>query len=99
VYAGSLLPEDVTSEWIETKRRQLQAMSAEAARQLAELLLGQDDPRGAIEVCRTGIAVDRYADPLWRLLLRGLAADGDLAGQARARAQYDAVLTELGIEH
>ena len=81
------------------KRRQLQAMSAEAARQLAELLLEQDDRSGAIEVCRTGIAVDRYADPLWRLLLRGLAADGDLAGHARARAQYDAVLTELGIDH
>jgi DNA-binding SARP family transcriptional activator len=97
LYAGSLLPEDATSEWIDTRRRQLQAMAVEAARHLAELLAGRDDQRQAIEVCWAGIAIDRYADPLWRLVLDALAADDDWAGHARASAEYDAVLADLGV--
>ena len=96
-YAGPLLPEDSSSEWVETRRRRLQALAAEAARQLAELRLADGDAPRAIEVCRAGLAIDRFADPLWRLLLRALDADGDPAGHARASTEYDAVLAELGI--
>jgi DNA-binding SARP family transcriptional activator len=97
LYAGSLLPEDAASEWVDTKRRQLQTMAVDAARQLAELLLERGDQRGAIDACWSGIAVDRYADPLWRLVLDALAADEDWAGHARASAEYDAVLADLGV--
>ena len=96
-YAGPLLPEDSSSEWVETRRRRLQALAVEAARQLAELRLADGDAPRAIEVCRAGLAIDRFADPLWRLLLRALDADGDPAGHARASTEYDAVLAELGI--
>ena len=54
-------------------------------------------PLAAIEVCRAGLAIDRFADPLWRLLLRALDADDDPAGHARAGTEYDAVLAELGV--
>ena len=55
-------------------------------------------PAEAVAVARRGLAVDRYSDPLWRLLARQRStADGDLAEQARAVAHYDEVLAELGI--
>ena len=82
---------------IERKRKQLRAMCAEAARQLAELLLARGDPRGAIEVCRNGIGIDRYADTRGGSSCEADAGDGDLAGHARATAQYDVVVAELSI--
>jgi hypothetical protein len=72
-------------------------MATDVARALAELLLDQDRPAEAISVCRSGLDIDRYSDPLWRLLLDALRADGDLAGHAVALADYDAVLAELGV--
>jgi two-component SAPR family response regulator len=51
----------------------------------------------AADACRTGLAVDRYCDPLWRLLVAALEAGGDLAETARTVAQYDEVLAELGV--
>jgi DNA-binding SARP family transcriptional activator len=98
LHRGALLPEDVASDWIERNRRELQAMAADAARRLAGALLADGDAVGAIEVCRAGLAVDRYADPVWRLLIEALHADGDLAGRALAEAQYDAVLAEIGVD-
>jgi DNA-binding SARP family transcriptional activator len=97
LYAGDLLPEDITADWVIAPRRQLQSAAADAAHSLASLLL-ESMPGEAVSVARWGLAVDRYSDPLWRVLLAALAADGDLAGRALAEAGYDDVLRDLGVE-
>ena len=54
-------------------------------------------PGAAVAVCRAGLRIDRFCDPLWRTLLRALQHDHDHAGHAVAVAEYDAVLAELGV--
>jgi two-component SAPR family response regulator len=97
LYTGELLPEDGTAEWAVASRQRLQAAAADAAHALGSLLLEAGRPGEAVAVARWGLAVDRYSDPLWRLLLATLTADGDLAGHALALARYDDVLRELGV--
>jgi DNA-binding SARP family transcriptional activator len=97
LYVGDLLPEEGAAEWVVAIRDQLRAAAAEAAHSLGQVLLDTGRPDEAVGVSRWGLAVDRYSDPLWRLLLGALAADGDLAGHALAATRYSDVLAELGI--
>jgi DNA-binding SARP family transcriptional activator len=97
LYAGDLLPDDGAADWVVTLRQQLQAAATDAAHSLGTLLLHGGRPAEAVGVCRWGLATDRYCDPLWRLLLESLEADGDLAGRALAMARYDEMLAELGV--
>jgi DNA-binding SARP family transcriptional activator len=97
LYAGDLLPDDGAADWVVTLRHQLQASATDAAHSLGALLLHEGRPAEAVGVCRWGLATDRYSDPLWRLLLDSLQADGDLAGRALAMARYDELLAELGV--
>jgi DNA-binding SARP family transcriptional activator len=94
---GELLPEEGAADWVIGRRQAVVSDVIEAATGLAEILLDRGDPGEAVKVCRNGLAADRYCDPLWRLLLQALDAAHDTAGHARARHQYDAVLTDLGI--
>ena len=97
LYAGDLLPDDGAADWAVSLRQQLQAGAADAARSLGVLLLDGARPAEAVGICRWGLTTDRYSDPLWRLLLDALQADGDLAGRALALARYDELLAELGV--
>ena len=84
LYGGDLLPDDGAAEWVVSLRQQLQAAATDATHSLGTLLLHGGRPAEAVGVCRWGVATDRYSDPLWRLLLDSLQADGDLAGRALA---------------
>ncbi|MET0145818.1 MAG: AAA family ATPase [Ilumatobacteraceae bacterium] len=97
LYRGELLPEEGAADWVIRLRDQHQAAATDAAQLLGRLMLDAARPADAVEVCRWGLTIDRYCDPLWRLLVGGLDAQGDLAGRARADAQYDEVLAELGV--
>ncbi len=97
LYAGELLPEDGAAEWVVRARDIHRATVAETARALASHLVDAGRHGAAAEVCRSALLVDRYCDPLWRLLVASLDADGELAEKARTVAQYDDVLAELGI--
>ena len=97
LYGGELLSDDGAADWVVAERIQLQTAAVDMARRLASLLLERGNPVAAIEICRRGLEADRYSDPLWRLLLRSLEADDDLAGHALAMSRYDAVLAELGV--
>jgi DNA-binding SARP family transcriptional activator len=97
LYAGDLLPEEGAADWVVRMRDVLHSVVADTARALAQHLLDAARFTDAADVCRTGLAVDRYCDPLWRLLVASLEAEGDLAETARAVAQYDEVLAELGV--
>jgi DNA-binding SARP family transcriptional activator len=97
LYAGELLPEDGAAEWVVRARDVHRAAVVDTARALARHLLDTGRHAAAAEVCRSALLVDRYSDPLWRLLVASLEADGELAEKARTVAQYDEVLAELGI--
>jgi DNA-binding SARP family transcriptional activator len=98
LYAGDLLAEEGAAEWVVTTRQQLQVAATEAAVTLASMLLDEQQSGEAVAVCRWGLAVDRFHDPLWRLLLAALEAEDDFAGHARTSAAYEAMLTELGVQ-
>jgi DNA-binding SARP family transcriptional activator len=97
LYTGELLPEEGAADWVVRARDVLRAALVETARSLAHHLLDVARFTEAADACRTGLAVDRYCDPLWRLLVAALEAGGDLAETARTVAQYDEVLAELGV--
>jgi DNA-binding SARP family transcriptional activator len=96
-YRGELLPEDGPAEWVVADREQWRLRVAAAAARLADLHLGADDPRAAVEAARRGLEIDPFCDPLWRTLVAGHARTGDTAAEAKARREYAAVLNELGV--
>jgi DNA-binding SARP family transcriptional activator len=97
VYAGDLLPEDGPEEWVVELREHYRTQAVEAAREAAESALVDGAPRAAIESCRVGLAIDRYHDPLWRLLIQSRSQAGDLSAADRDRREYEAILSELGL--
>jgi DNA-binding SARP family transcriptional activator len=96
-FQGELLPEDGSAEWLTEARERCRSAGAEAAQGLAELRLERDDPAGAAHAAARGLRIDRYHDPLWRLLVRAREQAGDHVAASRARAEYARVLDELGL--
>ena len=97
-YVGDLLPEDGAAEWIVDRRERCRSAAAEAAQRLAELQLDRGDTAGAAQAAASGLRIDRYHDPLWRLLASARAQAGDHVAASRARAEYARVLAELGVD-
>ncbi len=96
-YEGDLLPEEGPAEWVVELREHYRTQAVELAREAAELALRAGDSRGAIEACRAGLAIDRYHDPVWRLLIDARQAAGDVSAANRDRLEYEAILSELGV--
>ena len=97
LYGGDLLPEEGPTEWVVEQREHFRAAAVDVARESAEVALLAGDPRTAIEACRIGLAIDRYHDPLWRLLIDARQAAGDVGAADRDRREYEAILVELGV--
>ncbi len=97
-HVGDLLPEDGAADWVVECRDRCRLAAAVAAEWLAELRLRDGDAVGAVEAAVSGLGVDRYHDPLWRLLVRAREEAGDRAAATRGRAEYHRVLAELGLE-
>jgi DNA-binding SARP family transcriptional activator len=79
------------------RRDALQAAAVDAAARLATLRLERDDPQAAIETARRGLALDRYRDDLWKVLIEAADRSGHHAEAGQARRAYAAVLEELGV--
>ena len=79
------------------RRAGLQPAAADAAARLATLRLEQGQHRAATEAARAGLALDRYRDELWQLLIEAADRSGHLAEAGQARRAYAAVLGELGV--
>jgi DNA-binding SARP family transcriptional activator len=97
LYGGELLPEEGPAEWVVEPREHYRAAAVDVARETAEAALLANDARTAIEACRAGLAIDRYHDPLWRLLIEARQAAGDVSAANRDRREYEAILVELGV--
>jgi DNA-binding SARP family transcriptional activator len=98
LYAGDLLPEDGPAEWVADRRELARLAAVEAAQRRAEILLRTGDPEGAARAANAGLRIDRYQDPLWRLLIKARDEAGDQGAASRARTGYDKMLSELGVE-
>ena len=97
-YRGELLPEDGPAEWLVEARDRARIAAVGAARGLAELRLRAGDHGGAIQACLRGLAVDRYDDASWRLLVDAHDRAGDRSAAHRARRGYEQMLSDLGID-
>jgi DNA-binding SARP family transcriptional activator len=97
LYAGEVLPEDGPAEWAIEPRERFRAGALEAAQGLAELLLKRGDAAAAANAAATGLWVDRFHDPLWKLLIDARERAGDPIAASRARRDYARVLEELGL--
>ncbi|HEX8959590.1 MAG TPA: winged helix-turn-helix domain-containing protein [Solirubrobacterales bacterium] len=95
--AVELLPEDGPADWIVQRREQLRAAGVAAAEAAARAALASGANDAAARACQSGLALDRYHDPLWRLLIESHNRAGDTGAASRDRRQYEAVLAGLGI--
>ncbi|HVE49573.1 MAG TPA: BTAD domain-containing putative transcriptional regulator [Casimicrobiaceae bacterium] len=77
-YPGPLLGND-DSTWIVKPRDALRARVVRALTRIGERLESTGDWQGAIDIYRRGLEADNLAEPLYRGLMRSLAAAGDLA--------------------
>jgi DNA-binding SARP family transcriptional activator len=97
LWEGDLIPEAGPVDWIIGPREAQRRQAAAAASAAAQLHLELGQAAGAKAACERGLAIDRYRDELWRLLIEACEADGDAAGAAVARRSYESVLSELGV--
>jgi two-component SAPR family response regulator len=68
-----------------------------AAAELADRL-SSSDPRAAVAAAERSLSIDPLNDAAWQCLIALRDALGDLAQAERARASYQEVLRELGLE-
>lgn len=97
-YTGDLLPEDGPAEWVASRREQARLGTVEAMQRIAEIHLRRGDTEGAARAASAGLRIERYHDPLWRLLIQSREEAGDQGAASRARSAYDQMLAELGVE-
>jgi DNA-binding SARP family transcriptional activator len=97
IHCDELLPEDGPSEWVVRERERRAAEACGAAQAIAEILLEEDDPKGAATASLQGLRIDRYQDELWRLRIAACDRAGELGAALLARREYDHALAELGL--
>ncbi len=97
LYAGDLLPEEGPAEWVSERRDQYRAKALEAAEGLASEALLTGDLAACVRACRFGLAIDRYQDTLWRLLIAARERGGEAGAASRDRREYALVLDSLGV--
>jgi len=97
LYRADLLPEDGPAEWVAERRDASRLAAVDATQALAEILLERGDAAQAARVCTGGLRIERYHDPLWRLLIRSRDQAGDQGAAKAARLGYDRMLAELGV--
>jgi DNA-binding SARP family transcriptional activator len=97
LYRGDLLPQDGPAEWAVERREHFRREAVEAATMVAEDALAAGDLEEAIRVCRRGLELDRFHDPLWRVLIASREMAGDAGAASRDRREYASILEGLGL--
>jgi DNA-binding SARP family transcriptional activator len=97
LYRGDLLPQDGPAEWAVERREHFRREAVEAATIIAEDAIASGDLDEAIRVCRRGLELDRFHDPLWRVLIAARDQAGDQGAASRDRREYASILEGLGL--
>jgi DNA-binding SARP family transcriptional activator len=96
-WSGSLFPSDGPAEWVVGTRARLEMSIVAAAARLASIQLQTGDSGAAADAARAGLAIDRYRDDLWELLITASRRSGHQAEALRAQTSYREILVELGV--
>jgi DNA-binding SARP family transcriptional activator len=94
---GELLADEGPAEWLVAARDHRRADAVAMAAMAADAAMELDRAGEAAEWCMRGLAIDRFADRLWKQLEVAYDAAGDVASAARTRAAYAEVRRELGL--
>ena len=97
LYRGDLLADEGPASWLEEPRERRRQQAVEAAEAIASACFARGELDDAARLCTQGLRIDRYHDPLWRLLIGVRERAGDPGAARRARQGYDKVLVELGV--
>ncbi len=97
LYRGDLLEEAGAAEWVLGPRERYRLMASEASQLLGACLLDLGEPAEAAAVAAWGLAIDRYCDGLWKLLIAAHDRGSNQAASARTRDDYRRVLAALGV--
>ena len=97
IYRGELLEEAGTAEWVLGPRERYRLMASQASQLLAASLIDVGEPTEAAAAAAWGLAVDRYCDELWKLMITAHDLGSNQAASARTRNDYRQVLVELGV--
>lgn len=98
-YAGDYLPDALYEDWASLERERLQTLYLSGAMRLAALLLQRDGYQEAVHLCQSVLALDRYWEEAYRLMMLSHAMRGNRPLAVRAYEQCRAALDEgLGLE-
>jgi DNA-binding SARP family transcriptional activator len=97
LYAGEVLPEDGSAEWVIEARERYQLRAAEAAASLASLELSLGNNAAAAAAAARSIEIDPWRDESWRTLIGIYRSSGDPAAAEHAERRYRGMLMSLGV--
>lgn len=96
-YRGDLLLDEGPAEWVVGDRDVLRQEMVRACAIAAEAAIRLGMPSDAARLSERGLAVDRYADALWRLQIEALELSSDKASAERVRRSWQEMMEDLGV--
>lgn len=97
LYAGDVLPEDGSAEWVVGARERYRLRAAEAATSLAQLELKLGNGDASIAAAARAVEFDPWRDSSWKTLIVVSRHAGDIAAAERASRAYSRMLSSLGV--
>lgn len=98
LYAGEVLPEDGSADWVVPMREHYKQRAAESASKLALLELKAGQPDAAMAAATRGVDIDPWRDASWRTLVGVCQTTGNHAAAERTQRNYQRMLKDLGVE-
>jgi DNA-binding SARP family transcriptional activator len=98
LYRGDLFADLVDAEWSGLDREHYRIHFVSAAVRAGQLLLGRGDPDRAEAVARRALAIDRWAEEAYAVLVGAAIARSDRAGAHRMLNHCFDALEELGAQ-
>lgn len=96
-YRGDLLLDEGPADWVVGHRDSLRLDMVRACTIAGEAALRLGMPAEATRMSERGLAVDRYADSLWRLQIESLEQANDKASAERVRRSWQEMMADLGV--
>jgi DNA-binding SARP family transcriptional activator/energy-coupling factor transporter ATP-binding protein EcfA2 len=97
LYAGDLLPEVGSAEWVVEDRARLKLQAAEVALEAARDALTTNDLHTALDAARRSVSLDAYRDSSWELIVEICERLNDHSAAAVARREQARVWVDLGL--